>query len=153
MKVRREFFSILLPLVIFGLALAPVVGHPQQTSNQPNDIPPGVSFTMRLKDGKTQFYQGELITIEMLFSSDLPNTYRVDAREYDRSGYLEADSYHVEPETGISEPLRDYLQSSFYGGSMGGLTPQPPTLREKPYIVTQTLNDFVRFDRAGKYRL
>ena len=69
MKVRREFFSILLPLVIFGLALAPVAGHPQQTSNQPNDIPPGVSFTVRLKDGKTQFYQGELITIEMLFSS------------------------------------------------------------------------------------
>jgi len=153
MKVRREFFPILLTLVLFGLALAPVVGQAQQTGNQPNDIPPGVSFTVRLKDGKTQFYQGELITVEMQFSSDVPNTYRLDAKEYDRSGHLEADSYHIEPETGTSEPLRDYLQSTFYGGSMGGLMPRPPTLQEKPYIVTQTLNDFVRFDRPGKYRL
>ena len=127
--------------------LFPSVGSAQQSN------PPGVSFTVRLKDGKTTFKQGELITIEMLFASSLPDTYRLDARTYDRIGHLEADTYHVEPEVGATEPLFDYLQSGMFGGSMGGIAPMPPLLQAKPYIIAQALNEFVRFDGPGKYRL
>jgi hypothetical protein len=127
--------------------LPPSVGIAQQSN------PPGVSLRLRLKDGKAKFKQGEIITIEMLFASSRPDTYRLDARTYDRSGHLVADTYHVEPEVGVTEPLFDYMQSGMFGGSMGGLAPTPPTLQSKPYIIAQDLNEFVRFDRPGKYRL
>lgn len=113
----------------------------------------GITFHIRTRDSKTKFIQGELITIELLFSSSVPNTYKVDGRTYDRSGHLEADTYHVEPEVGTSEPLQDYRQSGMFGGLGGGLSPLPPTLEEKPYVIAQDLNEFIRFDRPGKYRL
>ena len=117
-----------------------------------NGNPSGVSFTIRTADGRAKYRQGEVITIEMLFTSSLPDTYRLDARTYDRSGHLEADTYHVEPEAGTSEPLKDYLNGMF-GGSMGGLVPGPPTLETKPYVIAQTLNEFVRLDQPGVYKL
>ena len=144
MKTLLRFALASLFLLVF---LPPSVGIAQQSN------PPGASFSLRLKDGKAKFKQGEIITIEMLFSSSLPDTYRLDARTYDRSGYLEADSYHVEPEVGVTEPLFDYRQSGMFSGSMGGIMPLPPTLESKPYIITQDLNEFLRFDRPGKYRL
>ena len=144
MKTLLRFALASLLLLVF---LPPSVGIAQQSN------PPGASLNLRLKDGKAKFKQGEVITIEMLFSSSLPDTYRLDARTYDRSGYLEADSYHVEPEVSVTQPLFDYRQSGMFGGSMGGIMPMPPTLESKPYIITQDLNEFLRFDRPGKYRL
>ena len=163
MRLRRPILLAkqlpLVSLLIFSLpAIAPVqTALSQQDATQSRDPiqenPPGVTFTLRVKDGKTTFRQGELITVEMLFASSLPNTYRMDGRIYDRSGRLEADNYHVEPELGTTDPLQDYLQSGMFGGSMGGLAPFPPMLEEKPYVIAQDLNEFVRFERPGKYRL
>lgn len=144
MKMHLRFALGSLLILLF---LSPSVGIAQQSK------PPGVSFTLRLKDGKSKFRQGEIITIEMLFASSLPDTYRIDARTYDRSGHLEADTYQVEPEVGVTEPLFDYLQSGMFSSSMGGLVPMPPTLQSNPYIIAQDLNEFVRFDRPGTYRL
>jgi hypothetical protein len=163
MERRRTVFAgNLLPLVpLFLVVLLPSPAAPQTIPSQqdlnPDQVerrenPPGVSFTLRIKDGRTKFRQGELITIEMLFASSLPNTYRLDARTYDRSGRLWADTYHVEPEAGAGDPLNDYLQSGMFGGGMGGLSPMPPTLGEKAYVVAQDLNEFVRFDKPGEYR-
>ena len=153
MKVRREFFSILFSLLIFGLALAPVVGRAQQTSNPPDDIPPGVSFTVRLKDGKTQFYQGELITVEMLFSSKVPDQYQLYGGTYDRSGRFEADTFRVDPANGVTDPTAEYFHTSIFGFMSGGLSPGPITLQEKPYIIERDINELVRFDQPGHYRL
>ena len=125
----------------------------QKDVSQADNGAPGVDFRIRTKDGKTQYKPGELITIEMLFTSSIANTYKLDARNYDRSGHLEADEYHVDPSVGTSEPLKDYLQTGMFGGSMGGLMPLPPLLEDKPYVIVQDLNEFVRFDRPGKYRL
>jgi hypothetical protein len=163
MRLRRPILLAkqlsLVSLLIGSLpAIAPVqTALSQQDVTQSRDpIPenaPGVTFILRLKDGKTTFRQGELITVEMLFASSLPNTYRVDGRTYDRSGRLYADTYHFEPELGTTDPLQDYVQSGMFGGGMGGLAPVPPILVEKPYVIAQDLNEFVRFDRPGKYCL
>jgi hypothetical protein len=159
---RIAFATKLLPFVLLITLLLPSLAAPQtalsgqdaaQTPDAVQDNPPGVTFTLRLKDGKTKFRQGELITVEMQFASSLPNTYKLDARTYDRGGRLYADTYHVEPELGTTDPLHDYLQSLIFISSMGGLAPTPPTLEEKPYVIAQDLNEFVRFDRPGKYRL
>jgi hypothetical protein len=59
--------------VSFLALLAPPLVSAQ--ASQSTGTPADVSFTIRFKSGKTSFYQGELITIEMLFSSTTPDTY------------------------------------------------------------------------------
>jgi hypothetical protein len=163
MKRRRTIFPTKhLPQALLLLLLLPSYVAPQtittrHDSTETRDAfqanPPGVTFTIRLGDGKTKFRQGELITVELLFASSLLNTYKVDGRTYDRSGHLEADTYHVEPEVGTTAPLFDYLQAGLFSSSMGGIAPIPPTLGEKPYVIPQDVNEFVRFEKSGKYRL
>lgn len=113
--------------------------------------PPGVSFVVRLKDGQTRFRQGELIRLELAFSSSLPDTYHLDSATYDRSGRLQIDSFHIDPQDGVSDPLYDYFHfgSGFIGGGLRG----NQTLEARPYVVGADLNEWYRFDRPGRYRL
>lgn len=113
--------------------------------------PPGVSFVVRTKGGQTRFRQGELIRLELAFSSSLPDTYHLDSATYDRSGRLEIDAFHLDPQDGASDPLRDYFD--FRSWTMGGGLRGNPKLEAKPYVVTADLNEWYRFDRPGSYRL
>jgi hypothetical protein len=113
--------------------------------------PPGVSFVVRTKDGQTRFKQGELIRLELAFASSLPDTYHLNSATYDRSGRLEIDDFHIDPQGGASDPLYDYFH--FRAGFMGGGLRTYPKLEAKPYVVTADLNEWYRFDRPGRYRL
>jgi hypothetical protein len=113
--------------------------------------PEDVSFTLRLKDGKTQFRQGETLRIELAFSSATPKAYQLDAALYDRSGRMDLDRFHVDPKGGVVDPLRDYFQGLF--PMIGGGLRQMPLLEQKPFSVTLDLNEWLRFDRPGKYRM
>jgi hypothetical protein len=113
--------------------------------------PPGVSFVVRTRDGQTRFHQGELIRLELAFVSNLPDTYYLDAATYDRSGRLEIDDFHIDPQGGASDPLYDYFH--FRAGFMGGGLRTTPKLEAKPYVVMADLNEWYRFDRPGRYRL
>jgi hypothetical protein len=138
----------------FGLCLA-IVGLAVLVNAQTNEstaTPADVTFNIRFKAGKTQFYQGELITIEMLFSSKAAG-YQLSGATYDRSGRFEMDSFHVDPSNGVTDPTAEYFQSTpmaFFGG---GLAPGPITLTEKPYVIERDMNELVRFDQPGHYRL
>jgi hypothetical protein len=114
--------------------------------------PAGVSFTIRLKDGRKQFEPGEIINLELLFSSRTPQTYSLNNASYDRSGRLLIDSYHVNPQEGVSDPLDDYFNAGPFGFMGGGLS-SSSWLDEKPALIASELNDWCRFDRPGKYRL
>jgi hypothetical protein len=109
--------------------------------------PKGLSFTIRLKDKKTRFRKGEIIRVELSFSSTLPKTYQLDDARYDRSGRLGIDSYRVDPADGVVDPLRE-LQIGMMGGVRGA-----PILDMKPHLIIRDLNEYVRFDKPGKYRL
>lgn len=113
--------------------------------------PPGLSFLVRLKGGQTRFRQGEVIRLELSFSSSLPGTYHLDGATYDRSGRLEIDDFHLDPQGGASDPLSDYF--NFRGGSVGGGLRANPVLEAKPYVVGAELNEWYRFERPGRYRL
>jgi hypothetical protein len=153
MKVCGRSFYSTIALAFWFVLIAAFPVRAQETNDQSNNNPPGVSFTVRLKAGKTQFYQGELITIEMLFSSKLPDQYQLYGGTYDRSGRFEVDGFHVEPANGIADPTAEYFRSARFGFLGGGLSPGPITLSEKPYIVERDLNELVRFDQPGHYRL
>ena len=109
--------------------------------------PSDVSFTVSVANEQKQFRQGEVIRLELRFASSSPQSYRLDAATYDRSGRLELDKFHLEPETGVSDPMRDHL--GIWGGGLRGI----PDLEEKPYLIVCDLNEWFRFDQPGSYRL
>jgi hypothetical protein len=109
--------------------------------------PSAVEFAIRLKESKDRFQQGEIIHIELSFSSTLPNSYQLDGGLYDRGGRLDIDSFHIDPPDGAVDPLKGREPSS-----MGGLRSMP-TLDVKPYLIVRDLNEYLRFDKPGKYRL
>src|SRR5437016_14019459 len=71
--------------------------------------PEDISFTLALENGKSKFKQGEIVRLVLSFASSSPKTYRMDGATYDRSGRLQIDRFHLDPEEGITDPLFDYF--------------------------------------------
>jgi hypothetical protein len=114
--------------------------------------PEGLTFTLKLRDSGTQFHVGETISLELGFASSLPETYVFDNASYDRSGRLQIDSFILDCADGVADPLYDYYHKSlgfFMGGGLRGIG----ALSTKPEIVNYDLNEWLRFDKPGKYRL
>jgi len=109
--------------------------------------PKALTFAIRLKDNKNRFHQGEIIRVELAFASMLQNTYQLDGGLYDRGGRLDVDEYRIDRLEDAVDPLKDYQQSH-----MGGIRSMP-ILEKKPYRIVRDLNEYIRFDKAGKYRL
>jgi len=114
--------------------------------------PTGLIFTIRLKDNQTRFRQGEIVRLELSFSSRVAKTFILDNANYDRSGRLEIDSFVLDHEDGTADPLYDYFNSGLFGFMGGGLRGMPE-LSDKPEVVTAELNEWIRFDKPGHYRL
>lgn len=114
--------------------------------------PPGLRFTVRLKDNQTRFRQGEIIRLELSFSSPSAKTFILDNASYDRSGRLEMDTFVLDHKDGTVDPLYDYFNSGLFGFMGGGLRGMPE-LSDKPEVITADLNEWIRFDKPGHYRL
>ena len=112
--------------------------------------PPGAHLEIAFKGDKAVFRQGELIEVEMRFSSDKADTYRLDGATYDRSGRLDIDAYILTPGEGAVDPLADYFES---GAMMGGGLRSMPVLGESPHLIVRQLNEHLRFDKVGRYSL
>ncbi|MGH8056545.1 MAG: hypothetical protein ACREOH_04825, partial [Candidatus Entotheonellia bacterium] len=107
-------------------------------------------LTIRFADGRSQFRQGEVIALELQFTSSISDTYTVSTRSYDRSGRLDTDQVFVMPES--RDPLHDYfkgLLGGFVGGGLSGFR----TLAEEPYVYRLEINEWVAFDRPGRYTI
>ncbi|HEX7721608.1 MAG TPA: hypothetical protein VF397_05580 [Pyrinomonadaceae bacterium] len=114
--------------------------------------PDGLSLTLQLKNKQNQFHPGEIIPLELRFTSSLPNTYVLDNAGCDRSGRLDIDTFVVDrTEDGI-DPLHDYYAGGLFGFMGGGLR-GIGALDNTPKLVNYDLNEWLRFDKPGKYRL
>jgi len=121
----------------FGVDGGPTF-HAQQDS--------GVSLTIRFVDGTNRFHVGEVVPIELLFRASISNTYDMEMRNYDRSGRLNIEQFHVTP------PGRDPLQNYYsIGGFMGGGLGGPRELSNEPQIMHEDLNEWVALDQPGHY--
>ena len=114
--------------------------------------PAGLSFTAAFKNNQKQFHQGETLNLELSFSTSKPTTYVLDNATYDRSGRLEIDDFVVDREESVVDPLDDYFNSALFGFIGGGLRGNPE-LTNKPQLVSADLNEWLRFDKPGRYRL
>jgi hypothetical protein len=110
-----------------------------------------IRLTLRIPDGRRQFRPGEIIPIELEFSSAAPKRFTVDGATYDRSGRLTIDEFAIDRIDDVSDPMLDYFGS--IGGYIGGGIRGMGVLGEKPFTVKLELNEWFRFDKPGRYTL
>lgn len=121
--------------------------HEEARAQNPADL----GVTLALVGGKRRFRQGEIIPLELSFTSRLPNQFFANTASYDRSGRLHKDTFHLSPEEGFSDPLYEYFHD---GGlmMMGGLSSNR-ALSASPFTIPYRLNEWLRFDKPGTYKL
>jgi hypothetical protein len=137
----RGYLRLVLSTVLFGLPCTSLI-----CQNAPDSA---VSLTIRFTGGISQFHVGEKIPIELAFTSSAPETFELNPRNYDRSGRLDLDAFHVTPEG--RDPLRNYFQG-FEGVFMsGGLSSMPQYLTAEPQTLIEELNEWVAIDEPGHY--
>jgi len=106
---------------------------------------------LRLSTNESVYRQGELIPLELSFTSKASKRYQVNMAGYDRSGRMNYEKFVVEPTDGTKDPLLVYFESSQML-MMGGLT-NFKFLSSSPYVLHLNLNEWVRFDKPGTYRI
>ncbi len=135
--------SAILLLFAFFVQLPGAVPQPQPDS--------GIKLTLGLPEGRLQFRPGEIMPIELEFSSAAPKRFSVDGATYDRSGRLTIDEFVIDRIDEVSDPMLDYFGS--IGGYIGGGIRRTGLLGEKPFAVKLELNEWFRFDKPGTYTL
>jgi len=133
--------------VAFALFLLPVTA-PSQSAPVPSRDP---QLTLTIRNSQSNFRIGEIIPLDLAFTSATPNTYQLDTATYDRSGRLNEDQFIVEPKSGFDDPLQLYFHA-YKGFMMGGLRGYK-SLSTTPATVHADLNEWVRFKAPGQYRL
>src|SRR5260370_22413497 len=106
------------------------------------------SLTIHFAGGTSTFHAGEVIPIELSFAASLPDDYDMDTRNYDRSGRLNLEQFHVTPPG--RDPLANYYANgAFMGGGLGGSR----VLSAEPQVMQEDLNEWVGPDDPGHYTL
>jgi hypothetical protein len=131
------------------LLLAVFAQFPSAVPQPQPDTP--IRLTLRLTDGRLQFRPGEIIPIELEFSSATPKRFTIDGATYDRSGRLTSDEFVIDRIDDLSDPMLDYFGS--IGGYIGGGIRGIGVLGEKAFTVKLELNEWFRFDKPGIYTL
>jgi hypothetical protein len=108
----------------------------------------GVSLTIRFADGTSRFHVGEIIPLELSFHASIPDMYDMEMRNYDRSGRLNIEGFHVTPPG--RDPLERYYSTGvFMGGGLGGAR----QLSSEPQVIREELNEWIALDKPGHYSL
>jgi HEAT repeat protein len=107
--------------------------------------PEGLSLAISMDKDSYRF--GETIVVTLTFSNNSGTEYYAETSTYDRSGRLRDLAFHVDsPLGGYADPLETHQS-----GIGGGLRKGPERLGQ--YSQTFTLNEWVRFDEPGDYRI
>lgn len=111
--------------------------------------PERVKFTITAP--KTEFFFGEVIPLELNFTSTQPRTFQADSRLQDRVGRMNGiEEFVAAPASLCEDPLKDLPGAT---GGMGGISGGPAVLIEKPFAFERALNEWVRFRKPGEYRV
>jgi hypothetical protein len=99
-------------------------------------------LTVTIRNNQSSFHIGEIIPLDLAFTSSSVNTYQLDTATYDRSGRLGEDQFVVDPSNGSDDPLQLYFHS-YKGFMMGGLRGYK-SLSTTPASVHADLNEWIR---------
>jgi hypothetical protein len=112
------------------------------------------SATLRIQFGSpgSVFQTGEIIPVDLLFSVEGGGTYQMSTRNYDRSGRLNMEQFHVSPPG--RDPLHDHYEGGIYGAFIGGgISGGDKSLSADPETIREDLNEWVAPDAPGHYSL
>jgi hypothetical protein len=130
-------------LLLFGSAAYASPPDPCSLTSTVKDA----QLSIAIPDGRSSFREGEIIPLQLSFTSTADKRYWADDRNYDRSGRLSLEVYCLEPDA--RDPLADYFRVGlFMGGGLGG-TQQ---LSTTPFTASAELNEW-RQPAPGHYRL
>ena len=104
-------------------------------------------LALRIPSRQSFFREGEIIPLELSFTSSVDNRYLVENKNYDRSGRLDIEAYCVDPPA--PDPIADYFRVGMFIG--GGLS-SDWELTAKPFTATSELNEWKHL-APGHYRL
>ena len=130
------------------LSIIPSAAHAKNIATQ-KQATHASGVTLHISTSKTTFYVGEVIPIDLNFSSSFPHRYLLNLASYDRSGRMNYDKFTVTPDTGWTDPLRSYFNS--FAGFLGGGLSNSEFLSEKPAKISLQLNEWIQFTAPGKY--
>lgn len=122
-----------------------LIGSGSSQNNSPTD--PNVVLQVSLASEHSQFHIGEKTPLELSYSAAVKDRYQINMAQYDRSGRMEYEHFHVAPEDGAVDPLANRM-----GGIGGGLTGFK-FLDAQPWTIKLNLNEWVRFTKPGEYSL
>jgi hypothetical protein len=111
----------------------------------------GAGPQLHLSVSRTECRCGEVIPLDLTFTSTTPDRYQINLAQYDRSGRMSYERLLLDPKEGTSDPLQLYFNSAwgFLGGGLTGFK----FLSTSPTTIHLDLNEWVRVDRPGTYRL
>lgn len=112
-------------------------------SSNPDDV----SLQLSLNNGRTVYREGEIVALQLSFTSSTADKYHLTTRNYDRSGRLNIDSLRLDSAS-ARDPLSDYFGSCFIGGGLSG----DHVLSQDPYTIRIDLNEW-KAVTPGIYRL
>ena len=107
--------------------------------------------TMRIvtENNGTRFRVGETIGIKATFETRAPGIWRINASGRDRPEMsMGLDRFVVTPQAGTSDPQSYRFGRGFTGSGLGGWN-----LSERPFVQTLDLNQWLRFEQPGFYRV
>jgi len=122
-----------------------------QTQPEVNKTIPQTDPQLHLSVNKAEFRCGEVIPLDLAFTSSTHDRYEINMASYDRSGRMSHEQFLLDPKEGSSDPLQLYFNSSW--GFLGGGLTAFKLLSTSPISIHLDLNEWVRFDRPGVYRL
>lgn len=140
---RPAVSTIIMRWLMTSIFLAASLPLTAQTS-------PRVQVELKCRKSPCAFQIGEVIPIDLSFSSSDPKRYQLNMASYDRSGRMSYEKFNVTPQESTRDPLQTYF--AFGEFMMGGLTTFKSLTRE-PVTIKLILNEWVSFERPGTYRL
>lgn len=111
---------------------------------------PQPALQVSIASGQTTFHIGERIPLDLSFTAAEAKRFQMSTASYDRSGRLQDETYTVTPGSGWADPLESYFANGIF---MGGGLSSIKVLSPEPEVLHFDLNEWVRFDQPGTYRV
>jgi hypothetical protein len=144
-RFRPLASGVIYGLLLVQLQLPCAATFDDQHAKLINKNPAG--FSVAISMDKDSYRLGEAIAVTLTFSNDSGTEYYAETSTYDRSGRLPDLAFHVDSPLGsYADPLETHRS-----GLGGGLRRGPKRLGQ--YSQTFTLNEWIRFDEPGDYRI
>ena len=135
----------------FVAAMLPILAARLTAQSAAPPIRPEVQMALRCPASPCRFRQGEVISIDLVFTA-ATSGYGV-LLGYTERLIFELDRFTVMPSEGASDPQKGCMVAMGVPGGAYSLTPKPLGSDGTPIVLSLELNQWIRFDKPGKYRV